>query len=58
MFVRQRRAHSVQTCLSPEPRPATLLFDPHGSVRNETHRFLTMIIYCDFNGVGVYCRLY
>jgi len=37
-LTKQRRAHSVQTCLSPEPRPATLLFDPHGSVRNETLR--------------------
>ena len=48
-LVRCRRASSLQTCLSTVDKPATLLFDPTGSVRNETNRqeteMLTFRIY-------------
>ena len=35
---RCRKASSLQTCLSTLTKPATLLFDPDGSVRNATAR--------------------
>ena len=39
-FCRQRKVNAVQTCLSTEQLPATLLFDPIGSVRNESTRLV------------------
>ena len=35
---RQRKASSIQTCLSTEPAATIMHFDPHGSVRNATTR--------------------
>ena len=41
-FGRQRKVNAVQTCLSTEQLPATLLFDPIGSVRNESTRLVVV----------------
>ena len=41
-FCRQRKVNAVQTCLSTEQVPATLLFDPIGSVRNESTRLVVV----------------
>ena len=41
-FFRQRKVNAVQTCLSTEQLPATLLFDPIGSVRNESTRLVVV----------------